>query len=66
MYNLEFIPIRKEHYDFLIKRESLNKHGVKIFIENEIYMGKEIEKKTPGFEFILLLIALLLFAFRNR
>ncbi|RLF51336.1 MAG: hypothetical protein DRN11_02940 [Thermoplasmata archaeon] len=39
---------------------------VKIFIENEIYMGKEIEKKTPGFEFILLLIALLLFAFRNR
>ncbi len=33
MYNLEFIPIRKEHYDFLIKRESLNKHGVKIFIE---------------------------------
>ena len=38
----------------------------KIFIGNEIYMGKEEENKTPGFEFLLLLIALLLFAFRNR
>jgi len=29
-------------------------------------MGKEEENKTLGFEFLLLLIALLLFAFRNR
>ncbi|MEM2137027.1 MAG: substrate-binding domain-containing protein, partial [Candidatus Methanomethylicia archaeon] len=32
-YDLEFIPIREEKYDFLIKKDSLKKEAVKEFIK---------------------------------
>jgi len=49
-YDLDFIPITWEHYDFLIHKDSLNKLSVKRFME---YLRgeriKNLVKKYPGY-----------------
>ena len=49
-YDLDFIPITWEHYDFLIQKDSLKKYSVKKFIE--YLQGEQIKKlvkKCPGY-----------------
>ena len=50
MYNLDFIPLAIEHYDFLVKKESIDKDSVKKFIE---YLGsdgfKRLVEKYRGY-----------------
>ncbi len=45
IYNLEFIPIAWEEYDFAVHRDSLAKPSVKRFIE---YLGSEEARKIVG------------------
>ena len=42
-YNLDFIPIKEENYDFLVKKKSLKKRAVNIFL-NEL-KSKKFKKK---------------------
>ncbi len=52
IYNLDFIPLREEHYDFLVKIDSLNKGSVRKFI-NKLRSSKfknkliEMDMKIP-------------------
>jgi len=51
MYNLDFIPLTWEYYDFLIMKSSLNKDAVKKFLE--ILKSKEFKvelEKIPGYK----------------
>jgi len=49
-YGLNFIPLRDEEYDFVIRKESLSKETVKEFIETlrSKEFKFELEKRLPG------------------
>ncbi len=53
MYDLDFIPLTWENYDFLIKKTSLNKESVQKFIHvlrNDKTILEELIKKLPGYK----------------
>jgi len=49
-YGLDFIPVRGEEYDFVIRKERLKKDAVKQFISilKSEEFKKELEKRLPG------------------
>ncbi len=50
MYNLDFIPLAIENYDFLVRKDSLEKHVVKKFLEylkNSRF--RELVENYPGY-----------------
>jgi len=50
-YGLDFIPLTKEEYDFLVVKKSLNKNVIKDFIEAlQSKWFKEILKEASGYE----------------
>ncbi|HIQ02968.1 MAG TPA: molybdopterin biosynthesis protein [Desulfurococcales archaeon] len=51
MYNLDFIPIRSEEYDFIIRKDALSKNCVKEFLEilRSDWLRKVIDN-TPGYK----------------
>lgn len=51
LYGLDFIPLREEEYDFIIRKEALNEAPVKTFLE--ILRSEEFKRKLekmPGFK----------------
>ena len=54
LYNLDYIPIGQEIYDFLIKKESLEKKGVEFLIENlrSPEFKRNLEEKYKGYRII--------------
>jgi len=54
LYNLDYIPIGQEIYDFLIKKESLEKKGVEFLIENlrSPEFKRILEEKYKGYRII--------------
>lgn len=51
-YGLDFIPIRGEEYDFVIRKERLSKESVKDFIEvlKSEEFRRELEQRLPGIQ----------------
>ncbi len=49
-YGLDFIPVRPEEYDFVIRKDRLCKEAVKSFLEvlKSEEFRKELERKLPG------------------
>ncbi len=49
-YGLDFIPIRSEEYDFVIRRDRLEKESVKLFLEvlKSDDFRREVERRLPG------------------
>ena len=49
-YGLDFIPVRPEEYDFVIRKDRLDKEAVKLFLEvlKSEEFRKELEKRLPG------------------
>ncbi len=49
-YGLDFIPVRPEEYDFVIRKERLEKESVKLFLEvlKSEEFRRELEKRLPG------------------
>ncbi len=51
VYGLDFIPLAKEYYDFLISKESLNKNTVIKFLNTlKSTEFKDLINSTPGYE----------------
>ncbi len=49
-FGLDFIPVRPEEFDFVIRKDRLEKESVRIFLEalRSDEFGKELEKRLPG------------------
>ena len=49
-YGLDFIPIRPEEYDFIVRKDRLEKESVKMFLDvlRSEEFGRELERRLPG------------------
>jgi len=49
-YGLDFIPVRPEEYDFVVRKDRLGKEGVKSFLNilRSEEFGRELERRLPG------------------
>ncbi len=52
LYNLDFIPITWEEYDFVVRREVLESRPIKLFLDllSSRDFAKALEAKLPGFK----------------